>query len=153
MLTEFQQDRLEKQHRTLQYLFNTPPEILDFHPEGKWSIKDQIAHLVKYQPKFLGRMKLIISQEAPSFERYNADADPEFSLYRKLSLHELWDRLLSGREDITGYLGTLSEHQLQRIGIHPVYGELSIGEWTEFFLLHEAHHLFCVFQLSNKQDL
>ena len=38
------------------------------------------------------------------------------------------------------------------IGHHPKYGALTLVEWTEFFLLHEAHHLFTLFKLLNEDD-
>jgi hypothetical protein len=40
------------------------------------------------------------------------------------------------------------DDQLALKGTHPKYGTLMITEWTEFFLLHEAHHLFTLFRLS-----
>jgi hypothetical protein len=43
----------------------------------------------------------------------------------------------------------LSPDKLDRTGIHPKYGKLNIIDWTEFFLLHEAHHLFAIFQLTH----
>lgn len=35
-----------------------------------------------------------------------------------------------------------------RIGLHPVYGPMTLEGWTEFFLLHEAHHLFTILRLG-----
>jgi hypothetical protein len=31
---------------------------------------------------------------------------------------------------------------LSRKGFHPSFGALTIPQWLEFFLLHEAHHLY-----------
>ncbi len=42
----------------------------------------------------------------------------------------------------------LHEEQLMRIGLHPVYGPMTIEGWTEFFLLHEAHHFFTILRLG-----
>jgi len=38
----------------------------------------------------------------------------------------------------------LSDEQLTRTGLHPVLGEMDIPLWLEFFLLHEAHHLYAI---------
>jgi hypothetical protein len=43
----------------------------------------------------------------------------------------------------------ISETELNKTGTHPVYGNLNILKWIEFFLLHEAHHLLTIFQLAN----
>ena len=34
--------------------------------------------------------------------------------------------------------------QLARTGVHPTLGEMALPLWIEFFLLHEAHHLYVV---------
>ena len=33
---------------------------------------------------------------------------------------------------------------MNRVGVHPVFGLMTIPLWLEFFLLHEAHHLYVV---------
>jgi hypothetical protein len=35
---------------------------------------------------------------------------------------------------------SLTDAELQRRGAHPLFGELPIADWLEFFLVHEAHH-------------
>jgi len=49
-------------------------------------------------------------------------------------------------------LSGLKESGLSRIGMHPKYGRLTILKWAEFFVLHEAHHLFTIFQLVNSTE-
>jgi len=41
----------------------------------------------------------------------------------------------------------MGEDDLRRVGHHPRYGMLDVRQWTEFFLLHEAHHLYTIFML------
>jgi hypothetical protein len=47
----------------------------------------------------------------------------------------------------------LSRTDLERIGIHKKFGNLNIIQWLEFFVLHEAHHIYTIFQLANDIDL
>ncbi|MEP7141716.1 MAG: DinB family protein [Ferruginibacter sp.] len=47
----------------------------------------------------------------------------------------------------------LTDTRINRIGIHKKYGPLNIIQWTEFFLLHEAHHIFTIFQLAHDTEL
>jgi hypothetical protein len=42
----------------------------------------------------------------------------------------------------------LNDGELLLTGTHPKFGVLTIPGWTEFFLLHEAHHLFTIFRLA-----
>ena len=36
----------------------------------------------------------------------------------------------------------LSPAETARTGLHPTFGEMDVTAWLEFFLLHEAHHLY-----------
>lgn len=56
-------------------------------------------------------------------------------------------------QNLNELIFTLSEKELDRTGVHKKYGDLNIVQWIEFFLLHEAHHLFTIFQLTNDTDL
>jgi len=42
----------------------------------------------------------------------------------------------------------LNDEELLLTGSHPKFGVMTIPGWTEFFLLHEAHHLFTIFRLA-----
>lgn len=116
---------------------------------GKWSALDNIAHLTRYQKIFIGRMHQILNEDVPVFDRYNGDLDSEFTPFRSMSLTELLDIINADRTTIFDLLPGLDDTQLSRIGVHPKYGRLTISKWAEFFVLHEAHHLFTIFQLVN----
>ena len=59
---------------------------------------------------------------------------------------EVLKRLSTLRDDLIQLVARLSPEQLNRIGVHGVLGDMTIPEWVEFFLLHEAHHLYAVMQ-------
>jgi hypothetical protein len=142
-------DRLKTQHEALPIIIaNTNKSAMELNPApGKWSIKDNIAHLAKYQPLFIERMHKIMDDDGLAFERYSADLDPEFPTWQIRETEELLIQISSDRKLIQALITGLQPEQLSRTGIHPKYGKLTIVDWTEFFLLHEAHHLFTVFQL------
>ena len=58
------------------------------------------------------------------------------------STSDVMNRLAVLRRRVLELLGGLSDEQLARSGVHPLFGEMTIPMWTEFFLLHEAHHLY-----------
>jgi len=146
--------RLTSQHESIPFLISGVSEerLLKRPASGKWSVNENIAHLAIYQPVFIKRINQILSSDRPSFERYNSDNDPEFKTWRALSSGELINRIQTDRQTIIKLLTKLSEAELSRIGIHLKYGNLNILKWTEFFILHEAHHLFTIFQLVNNVD-
>ena len=142
--------RLQNQHETIQELLNgfSEEQLGQRIHKDKWSAFEQVAHLATYQPVFMQRMQTIQQADTPEFDRYIADNDPAFIEGCKRSLIELLNDLLAQRTIITDHLMTLPVSALGKTGRHPRYGLLTIGEWTEFFLLHEAHHLFSIFMLT-----
>ena len=148
-------DRLKTQHQTIENILSTitPDRILTRPLPGKWNIHDNIAHLTSYQPVFIDRINQILIQEAPSFDRYIADEDPTFENCRSLAIDILLKQLDIDRNNLYDLVITLSDAQLNRISIHKKFGALNIVDWTEFFLLHEAHHIFTIFQLAHNTEL
>jgi uncharacterized damage-inducible protein DinB len=144
-------ERLKSQHTAIGPIIAKLNERqLNYRLEaGKWSIHDNIAHLAKYQPVFLERINTILSTNEPSFGRYKAEEDSSFNIWREFSTGKLIEKLATGREAIFEKIIALSETELNRTGNHPAFGKLTVVEWTEFFLLHEAHHIFTIFRLSH----
>lgn len=143
--------RLQNQHTTInEIVAKLDDEKLQHRPEpGKWSIADNIAHLATYQPVFIYRINQILASDDPSFSRYRADDEAAFITGRQKPVGELIEIISAERQQIIELVTGLPDNQLSRKGLHPQYGNLTIVEWTEFFLLHEAHHLFTIFQLAN----
>ena len=142
--------RLQHQHEAIAELTGDLTEEklkIRINPE-KWSAFENIVHLAAYQPTFIQRAKLILGNEKPSFQAYKAENDPLFHEYLKKDLHTLMADIHDHRNQIISQLEGLNAHQLKYWGVHPKFGQMSMSIWTEFFLLHEAHHLFTIFMLT-----
>jgi uncharacterized damage-inducible protein DinB len=118
---------------------------------GKWSAHHQLAHLGRYHQIFLERIDRILSEPSPAFPRYRAEEDPEWPRWQSMPAHQVLANLSSLRTKLMARLRSLSEEDFQRTGIHPKFGEMSLSLWLEFFLVHEAHHLYAVLQLVRNQ--
>lgn len=142
--------RLKTQHFTIAELVKNIDEPHLNHPPlpGKWSIKDNIAHLASYQPVFIGRVYQILKGDTPVFSAYRADDEADFIEAREWSVIDLLSKLNGNRRQILELITELPDEQLLLKGTHQKFGTLTIVEWTEFFLLHEAHHLFTIFRLA-----
>lgn len=141
--------QVKQQHQTVAHLVAPLTDtVLHRKPSPeKWSVYEQVAHLVRYQETFLERLHQIFTTETPAFARYVADDDDEFSKFLSQSSGSLLTQLDQKRQVIINQLLSLSPDQLVRTGVHPKFGELNIVEWTEFFIFHEAHHIYTIFQL------
>jgi uncharacterized damage-inducible protein DinB len=115
---------------------------------GKWSVFENIVHLATYQHAFIQRVRQILHEENPQFGRYTAESDPLFHDNCSKSTREIMQDLITIRRELISRILSLNEENVQRTGGHPVFGNMTISQWLNFFLLHEAHHLFTIFKLT-----
>jgi uncharacterized damage-inducible protein DinB len=112
--------------------------------DGGWSARENVAHLARHAHAFLARMDLILTEDRPNVGNYRPDRDPEWPDWRTLPLAEALRRLHAARAQLLVWIDGLSDEQVRRTGRHPQFGEWDIARWLDFFLLHEAHHLYFV---------
>jgi uncharacterized damage-inducible protein DinB len=144
---------LDNQHLMLDDLLeNINKNIFTNKPEnGKWSVFENLAHLGRYNEVFLGRMQEIQHKNNPAFERYVADNEEGFIEWCSRPFDLIFADFHSSRETIINFFEFLSDEQLKKTGTHPKFGELTATEWLQFYLLHEAHHLFTIFKLVHEK--
>ena len=142
--------RLIHQPKSLdQLLENFSEKIIRERPiPEKWSIFENIAHLGRYHEVVLERTMKILNDDNPVFSRYVADTDPLFAEWCKKSFPLMMDEFNSTREYLNSLMVSIPNEKLHRTGVHPLFGNMNIEAWTEFFLLHEAHHFFTIFKLA-----
>ncbi|MGZ8558254.1 MAG: DinB family protein [Chitinophagaceae bacterium] len=142
--------RLQYQHKSLLELLDglTDEQIrLHLYP-GKWSIFENIVHLQTYQHAFITRIEKILNEENPVFGPYTAEADPLFHDNCTKSSREVMHDLLTIRKDFSASVLSYKEKDIAMEGYHSAYGRMNLIQWLNFFLLHEAHHLFTIFKIG-----
>jgi uncharacterized damage-inducible protein DinB len=126
-------------------LAGTAPADLQRRPaSGKWSAHENLAHLARHHEVFLDRLRRILAEDRPVFPRYRAEEDAEWPAWAGLSPDEVRSRLDAYRRELVDVVEGLRDDQLARTAAHAVLGEMPLSLWLEFFLLHEAHHLYAV---------
>lgn len=106
--------------------------------------------LRKVSRNLLKRIVVILTGETPYLERYKAENDPIFYDWCNWSSAEIIEKAILGRQNIIDLMNDLSKMQIEQIGIHPKLGRMNVEEWTTFFLLHEAHHIYAIFGLKHR---
>jgi len=141
--------RLEYQHKSLLDLIEglSDEQIRWQIIPGKWSIFENIVHLATYQHAFIKRLDQILAEENPQFPRYVAEADPLFYDNCSKVTREIVQDLITTRREMITKIFAMKDDDLQRTATHLAFGEMAIIMWLNFFLLHEAHHLFTIFKL------
>ena len=119
---------------------------------GKWSARENLAHLARYQAVFQQRVTQILKEDRPSFRGYKAESDPEWPQWAAMPANEVLTELKRERRGIIALFEPLSDAQLARTATHSRFGELTLLQWLEFFLLHEAHHLLAVLQRQRSAE-
>ena len=136
--------RLETQLDVITLLLRgaTPQMMIARAPGGEWSPHETLAHLARQQAIFLERLQRIMVEDAPQLNRYRAEEDSTWSEWKSLTTNEVIGRLNTQRVEILQFIKGLSDAEASRVGIHPLLGPMDLGSWAEFFVLHEAHHLY-----------
>lgn len=134
--------QLESQLELLNVIVDGPDDALvEARPQGKWSARENLAHVARHQEVFLGRVAAILENDAPRFEAYSAESDAEWPAWQHLAVAEVRDRLLRDRARLLAVVRSLNPTQFQRTATHPVLGSMTLEEWLAFFVLHASHHL------------
>jgi DinB superfamily len=122
--------RLQYQHKSLLDIIDgLSDEMIRQHTTpGKWSIFENIVHLQTYQH----------------------DQDPMFLENCGKTTREIMGDMITTRKEMSTGRLSLRDEDLERTGTHPVFGTMNISQWLNFFLLHEAHHLFTIFKLAGE---
>jgi len=124
-------------------LGNATPAALKTRPNsGKWSAHENLAHLVQHHHATMGRIRRILAEDRPQLPSYSAEKDPDWPALSAESTEEVRRKLLAARNEMLALTNGLSPEQSSRIGIHPALGPMTLAQWLDFFLIHEAHHLY-----------
>ncbi len=148
MLSQSTRSRLATQLECLQVILGRrDASAINQRPaSGKWSTHENLAHLARMHEITVERIRRILSEGQPQLPRYKAEDDPEWPQWTAMRTEEVLRRLSTLRDDLIQLVTRLSPEQLNRVGVHGVLGGMTIPEWIEFFLLHEAHHLYAAMQ-------
>jgi len=114
---------------------------------GKWSAREQLAHLARHHEVTGERLRRILAEPEPALPRYRAEDDPAWPRWAALPLRTITAELAALRAGLVTAVAAIPPADLARRGVHPSLGAMPIPLWLEFFLLHEAHHLMAVVQL------
>ncbi len=111
--------------------------------EGKWSAHQNLAHLGRYHEITLERLdRILSSSDTPRINRYRAEDDPEAASWFNMPTGGVLGEMREVRRVLFERCLRLTSSDLERLGLHPLFGPLSLRGWLEFFLVHEGHHLY-----------
>jgi hypothetical protein len=114
---------------------------LDFHPEGKWSVRQIVCHLADSEAVTAMRLRQVIAEENPTLMAWDQDAWTERLDYnqRKIShALEIFRVLRSSNHEL---LKDLPEPVFERTGTHSQRGPMSLLQLVTMFAEHVENHV------------
>lgn len=123
-----------------------PRDLAWTPPSGKWSALRNLAHVGRHHEIMRERLDRVLAEDHPTFPRYRETDDPAWAEWEALPADDVLRRLQERRDGLVSWVSALTPAQLARTGEHASFGPMNVPRWLEFFLVHEAHHLYVVLQ-------
>ena len=108
--------------------------------EGKWSIKDVLAHLADGEMVLGTRMRFVAAMDRPAIVGYDQDAFVANLAYDDTSADELWRNFAQLRAMNVALLERLPERAFARVGLHSERGEESLVSMVFMYAGHDRLH-------------
>jgi uncharacterized damage-inducible protein DinB len=120
-----------------------PEAILVRRPDAKnWAPKEVVCHLRDAEELFMGRFQAILGMDEPKlFAPGDADRWAEERQYLRNDAREALRAFGKRREESLALIRGLAPEQWQRGGIHPTRGRMTVGDFVNLMVWHDANHL------------
>ena len=146
---------LSRTPEILTALLKDLPEDWTSANEGgeSWSPFTIVGHLLHGEKTdWLARTKIILSDAADkTFEPFDRLAQLKDNQGRKLNdlLEEFSRRRKANLEEVKKL--NITEEMLHKTGVHPVFGEVSLGNLLTTWMTHDLNHLYQITRVLAKQ--
>lgn len=134
---------------------------------GRWPVRVLLGHLADADVSFVHRMRRAVAEDKPIFSEWDENAFVDSNIYGNADnvyadsdeadharvMHALGGPMAvihTMRQWAGAWLLTLSEEQLNRTGMHPTRGEISVRTILAYATWHVEHHAAF---LTKKLDL
>ncbi|HWR49556.1 MAG TPA: DinB family protein [Bryobacteraceae bacterium] len=113
---------------------------LDWAPEGKWSIRQIVAHLADSEIVGTDRVRRTIAEDNPTLIRYDQDAWARALNYSKRKVSDALDILRKLRAENYELVSSLPPEAFSRPATHSEHGAMTLESIVETYAKHaEAH--------------
>jgi len=126
---------------------------VDHHEEsGRWSATDVVGHLVHSEIEdWIPRSKIILFAEDKHFIPFNPGGFDEVRQDKTLEqlLAEFRDLRMKSLSELDQF--KLSEEDLNKTGIHPKFGEVTLRQHLSTWTMHDLNHLYQINRTMGKK--
>ena len=109
---------------------------------SEWCVNEVVGHVVEAERRgFAGRIRIILGEDEPIFETWDQPAVAAARHDCEKPPSALLAELEPLRRDSLALLRSLKAEQLERGGMHPSVGRLTVNDLLHEWIHHEANHL------------
>ncbi|MCU0241412.1 MAG: DinB family protein [Vicinamibacteria bacterium] len=113
----------------------------------RWSLKELLCHIRRIQQVYMtDRLAVILKEDNPELTAYQPDNDPHFAAMLDQPSAENLTSFMEERLALIARLEELPPADWLRPARHPIYPDSDLQSLTEYLALHEAHHIYQMFQ-------
>lgn len=146
---------LERTPKVLELMLENLSDEWTMNNEGPetWSPYDVLGHLIHgEQTDWITRTKIILS-DSPDKAFKPFDRFAQFEESRGKSLTNLLDEFKKARKENLKFLKglNLSEEDLDRTGIHPKFGDITLRQLLSTWTIHDLSHIAQIARVMSKQ--
>lgn len=139
--------RLEERTQTL------PAHLLIQRHDGRWSVQENVGHLVDLEPLWLRRAQQIFSNESELAPTDLANRRTHEANHNARQLIDLLSEFRGLRSSFVQLLTTADSAMLARTAIHPrLRTPMRLIDLALFVADHDDHHLAAITALTEKCD-
>ncbi len=109
--------------------------------ENAWAAKEVICHLRDTEEVFQGRFRTILDEDEPKFTPLNTDGLAVERQYLKDDAARALEMFRAKRQENLKLLAGLTTEQLERGGLHPTRGRMTIKDFVALAAHHDDNHL------------
>jgi hypothetical protein len=108
---------------------------------GKWSVVEVVQHLADTEVVYGYWMRVTVAQDRPSIPGYDQDAWAKNLRYDAVRVEDALADQEALRTMNLRWLRSLTDEEMERVGIHAERGEESIHQITRLLAAHDLVHL------------
>jgi hypothetical protein len=108
--------------------------------EGKWTPRFIAHHLADVEVLHSMRFAAMLTNDNPAIVPIQQEALAALTEYEKRDPATSVQAYAALRTRNVALLRALSNAQLERVAVHPKYGEFTMSAWAEFVTKHDLNH-------------
>ena len=133
---------------------NIPPEYYTAKPDNKWSIQENIGHLMDVEPLWDGRLGDILAGKNELRPADLTNRKTDLANHNSKSMINILDVFRESRKSFTGKLKEIKDEDIEKFSLHPrLKTPMRIIDLCIFIAEHDDHHLAQITSLDETLKL